>query len=97
MDLKAGVAAVRVQLEKALQGLEALEQAVSPGGDSQSKNEYPHDPDWFLPNSNNLSPKGVTFINSLFDAGKSRFAISQIMGISYAAVNYRWSKWKMQQ
>jgi hypothetical protein len=96
MSPTATIATIREQLQTALETLDLLEQSVVSGNDP-GKEQHGYDPEWFLPGSKNLSPKGVDFLYDLFSKGVSRNAAARIMGISYTACNYRWSKWRMGQ
>lgn len=41
-----------------------------------------------------LTARGVEVCYRLFDAGKTRYAVSEAMGISYGAATYRYAAWE---
>jgi hypothetical protein len=53
----------------------------------------PADPANKLPDGK-LSSKGVDVCYDLFDQGKSRYAVGQLMSISFGAATHRWHAWK---
>ena len=40
-----------------------------------------------------LTPRGVEVCYRLFDAGKSRYAVAQLMDISFGAATHRYEAW----
>ena len=42
----------------------------------------------------NLSPRGVEVCYRLFDQGKTRYAVSQALDISYGAATHRFHAWE---
>ena len=41
-----------------------------------------------------LTPRGVEICYRLFDEGKTRYAVSQLMGISFGGATHRYHAWK---
>jgi hypothetical protein len=41
-----------------------------------------------------LTARGEAVCYSLFDAGKTRYAVHEAMGISFGAANYRFGRWQ---
>ena len=41
-----------------------------------------------------LTPRGIEICYRLFDAGKSRYAVATLMGISFGAATHRLDAWK---
>lgn len=41
-----------------------------------------------------LTPRGVEVCYRLFDAGKSRYAVANAMGISFGAATHRYGAWE---
>jgi hypothetical protein len=41
-----------------------------------------------------LTDRGVAVCYGLFDAGKTRYAVSQALDISFQAATHRWHAWK---
>lgn len=41
-----------------------------------------------------LTPQGVEVCYRLFDEGKSRYAVKELMAISFGAANHRFEAWK---
>jgi hypothetical protein len=42
----------------------------------------------------NLSPRGVEVCYRLFDAGKTRYAVKELLDISYGAATHRYHAWE---
>jgi hypothetical protein len=56
----------------------------------------PRNPDWFR-ETGHLSDKGIDHLNSLFAQGKTTYAASKEMGISYRATSLRHEQWRQRQ
>ncbi|HXP06405.1 MAG TPA: hypothetical protein VN808_19990 [Stellaceae bacterium] len=44
-------------------------------------------------NGKNLTDRGVDAVFRHFDAGKTRYAVSELFGISFGAADYRHAQW----
>jgi hypothetical protein len=42
----------------------------------------------------NLTERGVDALVRHFEAGKTRYAVSELFGISFGAADYRYTRWK---
>lgn len=69
--------------------LERLRRLVQP----QDFDFDPKDPRNKLPDGK-LTPRGVEVCYRLFDAGKTRYAVAEAMGISYGAATHRLDAWE---
>ncbi len=79
-----------LDLIDSIQGqLERLRGMVQP----QAFEFDPRDPHNKLPDGK-LTPRGVEVCYRLFDAGKTRYAVAEEMGISYGAATHRLEAWK---
>ncbi|KQW81823.1 hypothetical protein [Brevundimonas sp. Root1279] len=76
------IASIQTQLDR-LKALVQTSQATPDPKDARNK----------LPDGK-LTPRGVEVCYRLFDAGKTRYAVSEAMGISYGAATYRYGAWE---
>jgi hypothetical protein len=73
-------------IQDQLQRLRGLVQPQAVGFD-------PKDPRNKLPDGK-LTPRGVEVCYRLFDAGKTRYAVKEAMGISYGGATHRLDAWQ---
>lgn len=50
-------------------------------------------PDWFR-ETGHLSDKGIAHLHALFERGKTAYAASKEMGISYRSASLRYENWR---
>lgn len=83
-----------IGLSRLSAGLATLSQLVSPQAAAEEEFD-PKDPanKYEVGGEMKLTERGVEICYRLFDQGKSRYAVSQAMGISYGAANHRLQAW----
>lgn len=59
----------------------------------QQEKKRGRNPEWFRP-TGHLSDKGVAQVNSLFEKGKSSYAVAKELKMSYRAVYLRHEEWR---
>lgn len=75
-------------VEKALEHLN-IALALLQGDEEEAE----RNPEWFR-ETGRLSDKGIDYINSLFDKGKTPYAAAKEMEISYRAASLRHATWQ---
>jgi hypothetical protein len=80
---------VATSIEKAIDHLQAAILLLEGRSDAESK----RNPKWFR-DTGHLSDKGVEHLFSLFAKGKTTYAASKEMDISYRATSLRHDEWR---
>lgn len=83
-------------LERVLAGVAGLKAMVAADVSSESLNFDPKDPanKQIVGGLEKLTPRGVEICYRLFDAGKTRYAVAHLMGISFGAATHRQKAWE---
>lgn len=85
-EIKATALALIANIES---GLKSLRQLLDDGSESSD----PSDPLNKLPDGK-LTSRGVETCYRLFDQDKGRYAVAQLMGISFGAATHRFRAWE---
>jgi len=82
-------------LERVLTGIASLRALLSPK-DAAAIVFNPKDPanKYEIGGLEKLTERGIEICYRLFDAGKSRYAVSELMDISFGAANHRFKTWE---
>jgi hypothetical protein len=87
-------AALEIKMENMLGSIRALMALVAnPEPEDKLAGINPKDPQNKL-SDKKLSDRGAEVCYRLFDAGKSRYAVGALMGISFSAASYRYDMWQ---
>jgi hypothetical protein len=83
-------------LGRMMAGFTSLRSAVLPEADTRLADFDPKDPanKHEVGGLMKLTPRGTEICYRLFDAGKSRYAVATLMGISFGAATHRLDAWK---
>ncbi|WSH19058.1 hypothetical protein U8Q07_14940 [Rhizobium ruizarguesonis] len=82
-------------LERALTGITTLRSLLSP--DETNEREFdPRDPrnKYEIGGLMKLTERGIEICYRLFDAGKTRYAVKELMDISFGAADHRFKAWE---
>lgn len=82
-------------LERALAGIVTLRSLLSPGETKEAQFD-PKDPrnKYEIGGLMKLTERGVEICYRLFDAGKTRYAVKEMMDISFGAADHRFKAWE---
>jgi len=85
---------ITASLERVLAGFTHLRVLLVPDADATELD--PKDPanKYDVGGVRKLTPQGVDVCYRLFDSGRSRYAVSSLMGISFGAADHRYAVWK---
>lgn len=83
-------------LDRVVAGFNNLKSLLSPKEDDAGLDFDPKDPanKHEVGGLMKLTDRGVEICYRLFDAGKSRYAVSSLLDISFGAANHRYEAWK---
>ena len=83
-------------LETVLLGINALISSLDSEKDESGLDFDPMDPrnKQDIGGVEKLSDRGIEVCYRLFDSGKTRYAVSTLMGISFGAANHRYQAWQ---
>ena len=83
-------------LERVMAGIATLKNVLLPEAATDMADFNPKDPanKYEVGGLMKLTPRGIEICYRLFDAGKSRYAVATLMGISFGAANHRCGAWK---
>jgi hypothetical protein len=85
--------AILVLLQNTRTNLDRIEALMLPSGVSQADEVL--DPKSPLNKTGvNLSPRGIEVAYRMFDAGRTRYAVSEALDISYGAATHRYHSWE---
>ena len=82
-------------LQRTITGLNMLREAGPVPEEADREDFDPKDPanKYEIGGLEKLTPRGAEICYRLFDAGKSRYAVADLMGISFGAANHRYGSW----
>jgi DNA-binding NarL/FixJ family response regulator len=83
-------------LERVMAGFITLKSLLLPEAKAETADFDPKDPanKYEIGGLMKLTPRGIEICYRLFDAGKSRYAVATLMGISFGAATHRLDAWK---
>ncbi|WP_429819068.1 hypothetical protein [Ensifer sp. B1-9] len=83
-------------LERALAGITTLRSLFSPDDKKQESDFDPKDPrnKYEIGGLMKLTDRGIEICYRLFDAGKTRYAVKELMDISFGAADHRFKAWE---
>jgi len=82
--------------ERAMAGLSSLKAQLVPDNNSAGLDFDPKDPanKYLVGGLEKFTERGVEICYRLFDIGKTRYAVSELMDISFGAANHRFKAWE---
>lgn len=83
---------ILVLLGNVRSNLDRIEAMLQPTEADEEEDLDPKSP--LNKNGVNLSPRGIEVAYRMFDAGKTRYAVSEALGISYGAATHRYNAWE---
>ncbi|WP_245291654.1 hypothetical protein [Methylosinus sp. R-45379] len=89
-------AAVGAAIDNIISALERLRLLLVPEESTDSSEFDPKDPanKYDVGGLEKLTNRGVEICYRYFDAGKTRYAVSELMNISFGAANHRYKAWE---
>jgi hypothetical protein len=83
-------------LERVMAGFTTLRSLLLPEAKTDYAEFDPKDPrnKYSVGGLNKLTPRGIEVCYRLFDAGKTRYAVCQLIEISFGAATHRLEAWK---
>ncbi|MBY3575411.1 hypothetical protein HFN65_31225 [Rhizobium laguerreae] len=83
-------------MERALAGITTLRALLSPEEQKQETEFNPKDPrnKYEIGGLMKLTERGIEICYRLFDAGKTRYAVKELMDISFGASDHRFKAWE---
>jgi DNA-binding NarL/FixJ family response regulator len=93
-EIKAALGDIHTALEQLLSGVARLKSAFEP---TQENLDFdPRDPanKYEVGGIMKLTERGIEICYRLFDAGKTRYAVADLMDISFGAANHRYEAWE---
>lgn len=83
-------------MERALAGITTLRALLSPEEQKQETELDPKDPrnKYEIGGLMKLTERGIEICYRLFDAGKTRYAVKELMDISFGAADHRFKAWE---
>jgi len=95
-DLREGLDQITSGLEKMLSGFATVKAALAQEDDADALEFDPKDPanKQVVGGLEKLTERGVEICYRLFDAGKTRYAVANLMDISFGAASHRQKAWE---
>jgi hypothetical protein len=83
-------------LERVMAGIASLKNILLPEAETAMVDFDPKDPTnkFEVGGQMKLTPRGIEICYRLFDAGKSRYSVATLMGVSFGAATHRLDAWQ---